>query len=101
MRIDRRSQCRNQIRQRIAEVAILSTSETMAFHHHVTTKDVSLLIKIANPVAFVLSLFHSHRALARWYYSQLKLDLPFGYHVTLSTLTWTTFPYDIWRSHQW
>src|SRR5687768_15209186 len=53
MRIDRRSQSSNQIRQRIAEVAILSTSETMAFHHHVTAKDISLLVKTPDLIAFI------------------------------------------------
>ena len=53
MRIDRRAQSCHQIRQRIAEVAILSTSKTMAFHHYVTAKDVSLLVKTSDLVAFI------------------------------------------------
>src|SRR4030095_12942302 len=52
MRIHRRSHSRNQTRQRITEVAILSTSEAVAFHHHVAAKNLFLLIQAADLFAF-------------------------------------------------
>src|ERR1051325_156555 len=52
VRIDRGSQLRNQIRQWIAEIFVLSTSETVAFHHHAAAKDLFLFVEGTNAVAF-------------------------------------------------